>query len=121
MATIAEWLSRFADERPVGTVLDEATVLAQALAACRLYAGYAALQNQSGEISADTLISDAEWALIRPLFLLYIERENALHLEASRTLGVDVYGRSSSEIANDILQQEAELPHRAFCQPIITV
>ena len=31
-------------------------------------------------------LSDSEWALIRPLFLLYVERETALHLEDTRGL-----------------------------------
>jgi hypothetical protein len=55
------------------------------------------------------------------LFLLYVERETALQLEASRGLGLDVFGRSSGEVAGDIAQAEAEMPHRAFCKPIVSV
>src|SRR5438094_50133 len=36
-------------------------------------------------------LTDGEWALIRPLYMLYIEKANAVALEASRTLGVEVY------------------------------
>lgn len=71
-------------------------------------------------ITGATEISVSEWALIRPLFLLYIERENSIQLEASRGLGVDVYGRSSSEIAGDITQMEASLPHTAAFFGVIT-
>lgn len=127
MATLSALADNFAtNERPAGNLLDGPSVLAQALAATRLYAGYAELRTHAGvspvpEITGDTEISNSEWALIRPLFLLYVERETALQLEASRGLGMDVFGRSSSEVASDIIQFEAELPHRAFFRPIITV
>ncbi len=65
------------------------------------------------EITLLTDITVSEWALIRPLFLLYIERENAIQLEASRGMGVDPFGRSSSEVAGDIVQMELSMPHSA--------
>ena len=71
------------------------------------------------DIDGTTDITVSEWALIRPLFLLYIERENAIQLEASRMMGFDPFGRSSSEVNNDIAQAEAELPHKIFSIPII--
>lgn len=72
-------------------------------------------------ISGATVISESEWALMRNLFMLYVERETALQLEASRGLGMDVYGRASSEVASDIMQAELELPHQAFVGLIVTV
>ena len=72
-------------------------------------------------VDAQTELNQSEWAVIRPLFLLYVEREQAIHLEASRNMGVDVYGRLSSEIEQDIKIAEDELPRRAFGQPLITV
>jgi len=66
-------------------------------------------------------VSYSEWALIRPLFLLYIERETAFYIESTRGFGVDVFGRSTSEVAGEIIALEAELPRRAFSQPIFTV
>jgi hypothetical protein len=127
MSALSALADNFAtSERPAGNLLDGPSVLAQALAAARFYAGYAEIRANAGvspvpEITGDTEISHSEWALIRPLFLLYVERETALQLEASRGLGMDVFGRSSSEVASDIAQFEAELPHRAFCRPILTV
>lgn len=127
MDTLAELALRFESlERPTGILLDGATVLAQALAAARFYAGYAALSAHAGllplpDIAGETEISTSEWAVIRPLFLLYVERETALQLEASRGLGMEAFGRSSSEVANDIQAFEQELPRRAFFQSIITV
>lgn len=76
-----------------------------------------------GYLSDQTVLSMGEWALIRPLFVLYTERENAMRLEASRTMGLDVYGRTAGEIAGDIAQMESPdgLPARAFCFVIIEV
>ncbi|HEO1661584.1 hypothetical protein OE519_00505 [Pseudomonas aeruginosa] len=127
MAKLADLAQTFAtQERPAGNLLDEETVLAQAVAATRFYAGFAALRAHEGvtpvpDIDGDTAITTSEWALIRPLFLLYAERETALQLEASRGMGIDPFGRSASEIAAEITQAEADMPHRAFFQPIITV
>lgn len=127
MAKLADLAQTFAtQERPAGNLLDGPSVLAQAVAATRLYAGYAELRAHAGvspapDVSGDTEISNSEWALIRPLFLLYAERETALQLEASRGMGIDPFGRSASEIAAEITQAEADMPHRAFFQPIITV
>jgi hypothetical protein len=65
-------------------------------------------------IGDDTEVSVGEWAVIRPLFFLYVERENAQRLEGSRALGLEVYGRSVSEIAGDIKEMENEtLPNKA--------
>jgi hypothetical protein len=53
--------------------------------------------------------------------MLYVERENAVYLEASRGMGLDVYGRSVAEITGDITNFEMELPKLAFCRGIVTV
>lgn len=133
MTSIADLVDRFVtDERPAGNLLDDATLLAQGVAAVNYYAGYADLEAHLAipvtepptpypAITSTTDISVSEWAIIRPLFLLYIEREQALQLEASRGMGIDPFGRSSSEVAGDITNLETELPHRAFSQPIRTV
>ncbi len=74
-------------------------------------------------ITPDVELTAGEWAVIRPLFGLYVERENAQRLEASRSLGVEVYGRQVSEIAGDIERMESPegLPARAFVHSVITV
>ncbi|MBL0011146.1 MAG: hypothetical protein IPP22_09410 [Nitrosomonas sp.] len=62
-------------------------MLAQAVAATRYYAGYANLEVNDDvdpplpAIDADTEISDSEWALIKPLFMLYFELERAIQLK----------------------------------------
>lgn len=127
MATLADLAEKFAtQERPAGNLLDDVTVLAQAVAATRFYAGYAVILARAGADPVQAIdgaleISESEWALIRPLFLLYVERETALQLEASRGMGIDPFGRSASEIAAEISQAEADMPRRAFFQPIVTV
>lgn len=127
MASISELSANFAEkERPAGNLLDEVAVLAQAVAAVRFYSGYAALAAHAGvspapEISGDTVISVSEWAIIRPLFMLYIEREQSLQLEATRHMGLDVFGRSSSEVQGDINQVELSMPHLASMQMIISI
>ena len=122
-------------ERPIGQLLDTQQVMSLALAAVRFYHGYARLEEgypglpsrdppcHEAEIWLDesVMLSDSEWAIIRPLFLAYVERETALMLEASRGLGVDVYGRTTSEIANDIALLEQDLPKKAFYCPVISL
>lgn len=128
MAQIVDLAHNFCtDERPVGMVIDEEQVIAQLVAAVRFYAGYAQLKASENyaanllEITPETDITSSEWAIIRPLFFLYAERENALQLEASRGMGVDVYGRSVSEISAEITQTEADMPFKAFVEPIVTI
>ncbi len=72
-------------------------------------------------LGPDTDLTDSEWAVVKPLFLLYIERENARALEASRGLGVDPYGRSNDVVEADIRQYEADLPRLAFAQEAETI
>lgn len=73
-------------------------------------------------LNEDVELTTGEWAMVRPLMALYVERENALRLEASRTMGLDVYGRLSSEVTQDILVMEREtIPSAAFCHAIITI
>lgn len=121
MTTLAERVTQFCElERGAVTLLAPESVTAQALAATGFYAGYAALDD-AGPLSEDLDLSDSEWALIRPLFLLYVERETALHLEATRGLGADVFGRASSEVASDIATLEADYPRRVFYRPVVTV
>lgn len=80
-------------------------------------------------INAEETITDAqdfdltasEWALIRPLFDLYVENENAQSLEASRALGLDVYGRATSEIAQDIRDREERMPDMCFVELVVSI
>lgn len=118
-------LSKLAEacEWPHGLILDEDQVKAQATQAARFYLGYAAIASLevAGELTASTELSNSEWAVIGPLFRLYVERENARALEASRNMGLEVYGRQVDTIEQDIVRIEDDLPRRAFSQAPVTV
>lgn len=128
---LSEWVDQFeTQERPSSLMLDGDNLLALAIAAANFYAGYAVLAvnlteeavEPYPEITVNTDLTVSEWAIIKPLFLLYVERETATQLEASRGMGVDVFGRSTSEINGDITNIEQNImPKLAFSQPIITV
>lgn len=126
---VSDWEEK---ERPVASLLDTESLIANAVAATRFYAGFSGLcVEKHGEghplvpsfenITGDTEINTSEWALIRPLFLLYVEKEEARQLEASRGMGLDPYGRSSSEVQSEITQYENDLARKAFCVPFQTV
>ncbi|MCF7995420.1 MAG: hypothetical protein K9L88_11330 [Chromatiaceae bacterium] len=122
MPTLDALVARFVeDERGATNILAPESVTAQAVAAVSFFAGFAVLSDTEQPIGETLNLTDSEWGWIRPLFALYVQREQALQLEATRGLGADVFGRSSSEIATDIERQEAELPRRAFLQPVFTV
>lgn len=73
-------------------------------------------------IGLATDITTGEWAVIGGLFALLVELENAMRLEASRSAGLDPYGRSVSEIqqALDMMRNET-IPRRAFVALPVTV
>jgi hypothetical protein len=73
-------------------------------------------------LDAQTDITPSEWSIIKPLYMLYVERENARVLETSRQQGVEVFGRDVASIQGDIERQEIEvLPRLAFFQPVETL
>jgi hypothetical protein len=75
-----------------------------------------------GELSAQTPITPSEWSVIKPLYMLYVERENARVLETSRQQGVEVFGRDVASIQADIERQETDvMPRLAFFQPVETI
>lgn len=134
MRTLKELVSDWEEkERPLASLLDTESLIANAVAATRFYAGFSGLCAEKHEddghpqvpsfsnITGDTEINTSEWALIRPLFLLYVEKEEARQLEASRGMGLDPYGRSSSEVQSEITQYETDLARKAFCVPFQTI
>lgn len=122
MAALSSLVGRFLDqERGVANILAPDSVTAQAVAAVSYYAGYSPLTAGDADIGVSTDITVSEWAEIRPLFLLYVERETALHMEATAMLGASGLGRSSSEVAGDISQYEADYPRKVFFFEAFTV
>ncbi|MBT9100159.1 hypothetical protein KFZ76_20865 [Methylovulum psychrotolerans] len=107
--TLTELVNRFlVNERPLGVVLDERVVMAQAIAATVYYDGYASLASAPAAIDETTVLNNVEWAVIRPLFLLYVERETALYLEAAQVLGVTLFGRGSEAVQKAIAAAESD-------------
>ncbi len=130
--TLADLVAEFITSRlSGGLVLGEPDVTSAMLKAVRLFAGYTALTHFAAQVPSVTptlaqittavILTPSEWAIIQPLFNAYADHENALRLEASRGLGLDVFGRSVSELAGDIRQLEMDLPRKAFYQSIVSV
>lgn len=64
-------------------------------------------------------LTPSEYAIIEPLFRLYVELENAMGMESSRSLGIEAYGRTTPEVQAEIQLREEALPRAAFyCAPI---
>lgn len=137
--TLADLVAEFVATRSPGwLVLTESEATECAVAALRFYAAHGAVASlvvvdpdglpvdtsiDLGLVSAAADLTTGEWAVIRPLFSLYVEKEQALRLEASRAAGLDVYGRQVSEIAGDIAAMEGPdgVPSRAFAASAVTV
>lgn len=120
---LSELVAGYVQVLPIGCVLDEQQIERSLRVATRFYCGCADLA--SGEtVNAKALIGDdpaqdvdltpGELELIRPLWDLYMEKENSMALEASRTQGAELFGRAVSEIVPAITEYEARLPMLAF-------
>lgn len=113
------------EERSVAVLLDEPQVEALARSAVSFYCGYADLAScpntSLADITETTELSISEWAVIKPLFLLYVERETALQTEATGMQGVAGYGRNSSEVNGEIAIYERELPQKASSSAAFTI
>ena len=115
---------------PVGLVLTDDQVLRSLRDATRFYCAYADLD--SGEVIDESAlgkdepvqelnITISELGLIKPLWLLYMERENSTTLEASRSMGADPYGRSVAEVQASITEYEQRLPALAFTCDFVSI
>ncbi|MGL4735694.1 MAG: hypothetical protein ACRCWB_11575 [Enterovibrio sp.] len=124
MFTLEQLADRFITlERGDALILERDHVLAQATAAASFHAGFSPLEySPAGSfVSPETVITLGEWAQMRSLFMLYVERETALQLEATRQLGADVFGRTVSEVASEIATVEADYARRVFVRDVETV
>jgi hypothetical protein len=133
---LTDILSAYMDALPTGIILDETQIARHLKAAVRFFCGHATLKNHPPEdggvhspVNADNEIdgesdfdlTPGEFALIKPLWYLYVEYENAIGLEASRGQGLDVYGRASSEIRQELTQLETDMPRIAYVEPVFSV
>lgn len=110
---------------PSGFMLEPEQVLAFGVAAVRFYLGWGVLADETIEdllrVNGECTLTPSEWAVINPLFKLYVEQQVALVVESSHGLGVESIGRSSSEVAGDIATVERELPALAYTQDCFSV
>lgn len=115
---------------PMGCLLTDEQVHRSLRDAARQYTGFAELE--SGEVIEESALASAsdiqdvdlsvsELALIRPLWLLHLERENSMTLEASRTQGAELFGRTVSEVEASINEYLIRLPQLAFCCEIVSI
>lgn len=132
---LSQFIENYLEQLPLGNTLTEEQITRNLLKAVRLYAGYAVISSldvgedgthsdlpEGNDLSVcDVDLNHSEMAIIRPLFDLYVELENATGLESARGDGLDVYGRSTGEIQQDINQKELEMHRIAFCEEFFTV
>ena len=106
-------------------VLDPDDVEGLAVNATQYYAGWASMASDDGEapfeITGSTEVTTSEWSLIEPLFVLYVEKEQAVQMEATQVMGITQFGRTSSEISGEIQAYKERLPQLAFNSDIITI
>jgi hypothetical protein len=107
-------------EQSTGNLTDDGQAHACGIEAARMYAGFGVLTDPTvtdlASITGDTVLDVSEWAVIKPLFRLYLERESAKVVETSRGMGVEMFGRDTSTVAADIAQYERDLQKLAFEQ-----
>jgi len=133
---LSEIVDAYLDTPSVGLMLDRPFIERSLKKAVRQYCAYAKLK--APPLAADEIhdpidagndatgdqnfdLTPSEYGIIRPLFELYVELETATMLEASRGMGSEVFGRSVSEISQDITNKEMALPKEAFVEPAVTI
>ncbi|SER35267.1 MULTISPECIES: hypothetical protein [Pseudomonas] len=73
------------------------------------------------EGAQDFDLSASELALIKPLFDLYVELENAKGIEASRANGIEGFGRSADAVQADINARHEAMPTMSFYMGVMTI
>jgi hypothetical protein len=124
--TLTELAQAFLDRREgAGTFVDLDQATRCAIDAARFYHGWvdiiSAPDALPAHIDAATDLTADEWTIITPLFELLCDREAALMNEASRVMGVEYTGRSSSEIASDLVLARETLARQAYIEPVFSV
>lgn len=125
---ISQLVEQFIAVLPIGCVLDDVQITRHLRGAVRQYCGYARLANaqsadgvhtdidvsETAEGAQDFDLTPSELSIIRPLWMLYLEKENGTALEASRSQGADPWGRPVAEVAMAITDYEQRLPSLTF-------
>ncbi len=115
---------------PIGCVLMPDQVERSLRDAVRQYAGYADLKcgteidesaNADPDSQQDLDLTTSEMSIVGPLWRLYMEKENSMALEASRTQGAELFGRAVAEVQASIESYETRLPQLAFSSDIVSI
>lgn len=131
---ISQLVANYVAVLPIGCVLAEDQITRSLRGAVRQFCGYARLRKardandnyvyidatETATGDQDFDLTEGELAVIKPLWHLYMERENALALEASRTQGAELFGRSTGEVGPAIEQYESRLPSLAFQVDVVS-
>jgi hypothetical protein len=132
---ISQLVVSYMAQLPIGCVLTEEQITRSLREAVRQFCGYARLKNARDANGNYVYIDASETALgaqdfdltvgetsvIRPLWYMYLERENALALEASRSQGAEVFGRGTAEVGPAIELYEQRLPGLAFSCDVVSI
>lgn len=127
---IRQLTAQYMAELPIGCVLTDEQVERSLRDAARQYCGYADLKSGVDVDAAalvganeqqDVDLNTSELSIIRPLWLLYLEKENSMALEASRTQGAELFGRSVAEVEMGIAEYLRTLPQLCFCEDWVTI
>jgi hypothetical protein len=127
MDTIKNLSLDYLTQQSLTSLLNETDLVALAIKAATYYRAWGNLAcfelvDEYGRVSYDDrpllesdTLTHGEWSQIKPLYMLYAELAAAQMQEASRALGLEVYGRSASEIMGDINREQEDLtPLRAY-------
>lgn len=127
---ISDLAAQHMAQLPLGLVLTPEQVERSLRDAVRFYCGHADLESGdvvdaraliNGDSTQDADLSHSEFSLIQPLWLLYLERENAMAMEASRSFGPEMVGRSVAEVVMGITDYESRLPMLAFQEDYVSI
>lgn len=83
------------------------------------HASYAPVGGQ--QIAADTQLTFSEIEVIRPLWMLFNEKEISGMMELSRGMGVEQAMRSVAEVEMAIAEYQMRLPDLAFYEPVRSI
>lgn len=105
MASIKEWATVWQSGLAT-SLIDIDSAIKFIIEAANEYQAWGFIKASQNElftsINSETDLTVSEWGVIKPLAYLLAEYETALMQEASRVASHEPYGRSSSEIAQDI-------------------
>ncbi|MGE8046058.1 hypothetical protein ACQKO6_17880 [Pseudomonas monteilii] len=119
---ISQLVAQFFQVLPIGCALDEAQVARNLQEAVTAYCGYRRLTNARPESDdQDFDLTDSELALIKPLWHLKNDRENASAFEVSRAQGAEPFGRSVAECDVAIAEYLLALPAKAFSFEVVSI